>query len=226
MPTLWIIGTPLEESQRLSAHAIETMEKCKILIGESRNVVDRYLKNSQVKAERFFLDPFREPDWKEFVKQFSGLKGDESACLLSDVGMPILFDPGEAVLDLAREKKFAIRSVPSATSWASACAVSGFSPPFFLQGFLNREAKTRENELAALSKMDAHLVLMETPYRYRAFLKSLSEILGKDRQVFLAWNIAQESERYFWGSLKELAAFSDQHQLEKGEFILIVKRRN
>lgn len=225
MPTLYLIGTPLDEAQKLSPEAVNILLKSHTVIGESRKVVDRYLKGHAITQERFFLDPYRKEEWLAFTESLSKMKPDDSVCLLSDVGMPVLFDPGFEVLDLCRKKNFTIKTVPSATSWATACAVSGFEPPFYIQGFLDRDNDIRHRQLAFLKTLDAHTVLMETPYRYGKFVQMLAETFGNDAQVFLAWNIAQETEKYFWGSLKELAVFNQRANLEKGEFVLIVKRR-
>lgn len=225
MPTLFLIGTPLDEAHPLSPEAVQVLSQASVIVGESRKVVDRYLKGHTVPAERFFLDPFRKEEWQALTQAIEALKEDASVCLLSDVGMPILFDPGKEVLEFCQKKKFAIKTVPSATSWATACAVSGFAPPFFLHGFLERDAAQKAQELSRLKRTDAHLVLMETPYRYRGFLKLLQETFGKPAQVFLAWNIAQKEEHYFWGTLDELEKWSMRLQLEKGEFVLILKRR-
>lgn len=225
MPTLFLIGTPLQEDHKLSPYALEKLDQSQIVIGESRKVLDRYLKGHARAAERFHLDPPRKDEWDALTDALGKLPEDANVCLLSDVGMPILFDPGREVLEFCRKKKFKIQSVPSATSWGTACAVSGFSPPFYIHGFLTKETEERKRELKNLKTGQGHLVLMETPYRYKNLLKDIEDVFGPQCPLFLAWEIGQETERYFWGTLKELLAFNAQEKLEKGEFVLIVQRR-
>lgn len=223
-PTLYIIGTPLSESKPLSKEAVEILQTCPFIIGESKPVLDRYLKGHDAKGERFHLDPPR-PDEKAFILEALDKckKENQSVALLSDVGLPILFDPGDYVLEHCKKLGFQIRSVPGPVSWATACAVSGWGPPFLVYGFLGRESGERARELARIKKSDAHTVLMETPYRFKKLLKELVEALEPKRPVFLAWEIGKAEEDYYWGPLTDLTRYAESRGMEKGEFVLLIK---
>lgn len=223
-PCLYLVGTPLSENAPLSESAIAVLNQCDAIIGESRPVLDRYLKGQDLKAERFHLDPPRKDEMELLwgtLQRISEIGG--VAALLSDVGMPVLFDPGFEVLEKCRKLGFLVRTVPSPTSWATACAVSGWSPPFLIQGFLDRDNAIRAKELKSLKASTAHLVLMETPYRFRKFLEQITKTFGDKRQAFLAWEIAKSGETYVWGTLSEISRYAEQNNLEKGEFVLLLK---
>ena len=221
---LYVIGSPLAEGQALPPHAVEILQSCDLVIGETRPVLDRYLKHHDVKGERFHLDPPRR-DEQELLNE--GLeriaKTGGKAALLSDVGMPILFDPGSSVLETCRRLGLSIRTVPGPTSWATACSVSGWAPPFLIYGFLDRDAKIRESELRRLMRSPENIVLMETPYRFLRLLADLQKHLGPKHQLFLAWEISKKDESYFWGTITEVLRYAEKKNYEKGEFVLLLK---
>jgi len=223
--TLWLVGTPLDESQPLSVEAVKCLQSVEGVIGENRGQLDRYLR-SVPKPHAFeivYLDPARpeeEKTWQEWVR--SG----KSLALFSDTGMPCLFDPGVEILEAARRAGYTIRCVPSATSWGTAAAVSGYEPPFLIVGFPPRKTEDRTKAFQDLRKRNESLVLLETPYRFPLLLTDLATHFPAERKVFLAWDIARPTEKYWWGTVQALSAYAESQGLKKGEFILIIAGTN
>lgn len=223
---LFIVGTPLSDEGSLSREAISCINQADLIIAESKRNGFRFLKQTERKETTpvFFLDPFREQEWKELEKQLKALANSGgNAILFSDTGMPLLFDPGVEVLNLAKQLNFSIRSVPSATSWGSACALSGWHPPFLILGFLSRDLSKRKSELSELKNSKHHTVLMDTPYRFEALLAHVAEVLGSDREVFLAWELSKPEEILLWGTVHSIQREAEKMGLKKGEFILIIR---
>ena len=223
--TLFIVGTPLSDEGSLSKEAIGCLNSVDFIIAESKRNGFRYLKQTEKRESVpvFFLDPFRESEWKELKGLLEKMAPTGAkVALFSDTGMPLLFDPGAEILKLARELKFEIRSVSSATSWGSACALSGWEPPFLVQGFLNRDTAIRKQELGQIRSLPYHTVLMDTPYRFEALMSQVGEVLGPDRQLFLAWEISKPEERLLWGTARSIQRIAEKQALKKGEFVLII----
>jgi 16S rRNA (cytidine1402-2'-O)-methyltransferase len=225
-PLLFVVGTPLDESLPLSQEAIAAARQSKILIGENRKVTFNYLKSIRELLPQksvYFMDPPRPENLKEIKDALRLLAPTESAALFSDVGMPILFDPGKEILDFCRTNGFVVRSVVGPTSWGSAAALSGYLPPFLLVGFLSREIKAREREVRLLPNSEAHCIFMDTPYRFRLLLAGLKQGFGPNREAFIAWNLSQPTEWLGWGTLQSLEKEAARRNLEKGEFVVITK---
>ena len=225
----FVLGMPLDEEADISEQARATLNLATLIIGESRKVAFRYLKQTDGGKTKtiFLLDPPREDNLRELHNALVACRDrGEHAALFSDAGMPILYDPGREVLEWAKLLGFRVRSVAGPTSWGMAAALSGFLPPFYLVGFLPRSTEERSLALRDLAKQDGHLVLMDTPYRFRVLLEGCREKLGPKREAFLAWEIAKQEERLLWGSLSHLEKLADSLQLQKGEFVLIVKANN
>jgi 16S rRNA (cytidine1402-2'-O)-methyltransferase len=224
--TLILAGTPLDEDAPLSASTRQAAEGAGVIVGESRGVMMRYLKavpGLETKA-LFCLDPPRKDTLELILEALTELsKTGGTALLISDTGMPVLFDPGAEVLAHCRKLGFRVRSAEGATSWGMACALSGWEPPFLVVGFPPRDTEERRDFLAQAKESPGHLVLMDTPYRFQALLDGAMRALGGSREAFLAWEITRPSERLLWGTLGELTSRAKQEGLEKGEFVLLIK---
>lgn len=221
----YILGMPLLENTAPTAPTIRLIERCSLIIGESRRITERLLSRISLipNAKVFYLDNQSPQEKKALWTEMKGLKEKGgTACLFSDMGMPILFDPGVEVLERAKELNYSIRCLPGPTSWGTACAISGWAPPFVLVGFLSPKAEQRLHELGSWLDASGHIVLMDTPYRFQALLKDCIKIFGSQHKSFLAWEIGTQEEAYLWGSLGELELESSQRNLKKGEFILIL----
>jgi len=228
MAELIILGTPLDEAAALSPSAAKAVGTASVIIGESRKMTFRYTKphwNPDKSPDLFFLDPLPKDEAERLHLALAAMaQSPQTAVLLSDTGMPVLFDPGGDILQLCKTLRFHIRTVPSATSWATACALSGWDPPFHVCGFLPREMTERTRELKRLGSLGAHCVLMDTPYRFEPLVSQIASGLGPKRQVFLAWEISKTNETFFWGTIAELQQFSKSQGLSRGEFVLIISR--
>jgi 16S rRNA (cytidine1402-2'-O)-methyltransferase len=227
--TLFIVGTPLSDEGALSPEAIRCINQADLIIAESKKVGFRFLKQTQRNESSpvFFLDSLRDSTWEDIQRAFSdGPSQGQNIVLFSDTGMPLLFDPGIQVLELAKKLKMRIRSVPSATSWGTACALSGWNPPFLVQGFLSRDIPERKEQLRELKTHLSHAVLMDTPYRFEALLSQIAEVLGENRTLFLAWEIGKPEERLLWGTVRSIQREAERLSLKKGEFIVIIQGTN
>ncbi len=225
--TFFVLGRPLNERAPADEAFISLVSQSQLIIGESRKITERLLAHIPVSKDTpvFYLDNAKPQEMKaleETLKRISKEKG--AACLFSDMGMPILFDPGSKSLELAKKIGMKIRVLPGPTCWGTAAALSGWSPPFQLVGFLSPKAEFRIQELSQLRSEKAHLILLDTPYRFQALLTDCHKTFGGEHQVFLAWEIGTPEEIYFWGSLNQLLLKSETEGLKKGEFILLLQK--
>lgn len=223
--TLYFMGVPLSDSEVLSPSHLAILGKAALVIGESRNLTLKRMRDAANQTENvFFLDNMKEPDRRELQESLrQNAKADITAVLFSDTGLPALFDPGGEVVEWALKAGWKIRTASGPASWATACAASLMQPPFLIAGFPPQKTEDRKPFFESLKKASAHVVLLETPYRYTALLSQLREILGDKAKVFLAWELAGPNERLFWGTLGELERYTKEQSLNKGEFILILE---
>lgn len=225
MATLWILGVPLDDGLPLRPEARAVLQRAAYVVAESERRFTTLAKRSgcAIATEHVsYLDNARPTTLSAVDTRLKELAGtDAEVALLSDCGMPLLFDTGASVLGRARSLGFRVRSVPDATSWATAAAISGFEPPFLVLGFPPREPADRMRFLAAQTRQPAALVLLDTPYRYRKLVEDTAKVLGPRRSAFVGCDLGRKTERCTWGTLGELARASAD--APKGEFVLIVE---
>jgi len=224
---LWIVGTPLNDTLPLPESARERLKTIPVVVGESRSRTLFLMRGlDSPDKEIYFLDP---PHPHQRAAIFEGLNralaAGQDVALFSDTGMPISFDPGGEVLDWARKAGVEVRSVPAATSWGTAAALSGYPPPFLVVGFPPRETGERARFFAEVKKRTEPQVFLETPYRFLKLLEECANALPADRELFLGWELGGDCERLLWFPAKDWKKRVAQYGLEKGEFILIVGPR-
>lgn len=224
---LHLIGMPLCEELPMPPHSREALEKAEVWICENRRVALPAFKRVQLTPPAeglFFLDPFRDSTWQEIKQAVLRLaKKGGTIALLSDTGMPVLFDPGREVLELCRNLGAVIRSASVATSWSTACCLSGFAPPFLIEGFLPIPNPKRLQRLKELRALRVNTLLMDTPYRFEALLEQTQKIYGKNHPAFLCWDLEHSTEKILWGTLLEISQTAQAQGMKKGEFILLLK---
>jgi 16S rRNA (cytidine1402-2'-O)-methyltransferase len=89
---------------------------------------------------------------------------------------------------------------------------------FYFRGFLPANNEKRRQELINLKKIKVPLVLMDTPYRFRALLEDLKITHGGSR-CLIGLNLTQETEQIIESVVGKLHIPSLP---EKAEFILVV----
>jgi len=220
---LWIVGTPLKDETPFPAETLRRLEGIPVIVGESRNRTQYLVRDLKPAPETYFLDP---PHPHQRAAIFEALDRARAAgqdvALFSDTGMPITFDPGVEVLEWARRAKVEIRSLPSATSWGTAVALSGYAPPYLILGFPPRDTEERNRFFAQMRKRPEPQTLLETPYRFQKLLEECARALEPDRELFLAWELGGENERLLWFPAKEWKRQIGTYGLDKGEFILTI----
>lgn len=224
MATLWIVGVPLDDALPLRPEAVATIRRATLVVAESERRFTTVAKRSglvDVGAKSVYLDNVKPQEMQAIDARLKDLaRSDAEVALLSDCGMPLLFDTGSSVLGRCRSLGFKVRSVPDATSWGTAAALSGFEPPFLVLGFPPREPVERSRFLEAQARQPAAILLMDTPYRYKKLVEDAAKALGAKRSAFVGWELAKPTERCQWASLGELAKSGDE---TKGEFVLVVE---
>ncbi len=223
---LWVVGTPIDDSTLPEPRTLQCLERANVYIGESRKLAGRILSRVPGAKEKplFLLDESARPEekeWKPALREIARTGGE--VAVFSDSGMPLLFDPGNTVLEFCLQNDFTIRSRCSPTSWGSACALSGWTAPFSIVGFPPREDAERRRFWGPLLQSPSHTVVMERPYRFLALLSECAEHFGKSRPAFLAWEIDSENENLIWGSLDEIQRRAKAFEKTKGEFVLVIQ---
>ena len=218
---LYIVATPIGNSQDITLRAIETLRSVDAVICEERKDGSRLLKQLEIIGKPLIeLNEHNESDMIQQV--LIELMNGRSMALISDCGTPVFSDPGKQLLKLMAEMRVKVVPIPGASSLMAALSVCPFDMEnFTFLGFLPPKTEQRAAVLQKHKFSDCPLILMDTPYRLAKLLDEVSRTFGRQQQIFLALDLTLPSEMTYLGTVQDVAS---QVQGRKAEFILILDR--
>ena len=150
------------------------------------------------------------------------LKNDKNIAVISDAGTPCISDPGYRIVNMALMNNIKVISIPGATSLIAALSISGLpSDKFFFEGFLPKK-KGLNKRMKILSKLDATIIIFESPKRVVKTLNKILDFMG-DRVVSLCKEITKIHETTYFGKISEVLDKISQNTI-KGEFVVMVAK--
>ncbi len=223
---LYIVSTPIGNLADMSVRAIETLSQVDCIACEdtrhSKKLLDHYHINSSKIA-------YHEHSGARITdKLLAMLARGRDVALVSDSGTPLISDPGYRLVCRARQDGYEVVPIPGSCALIAAISVSGLaSDRFSFVGFLPPKSGQRKETLKDIQQYSHTVICYESPYRIKETLRDAVEILGADRNAFIAREMTKMYETYLAGSLGELlewvACDIDQ---QKGEIVLLIEASN
>lgn len=205
---LFIVGTSIGNSADISKRAIDTLTEADLIIGEEYKHASKLLKSLGIEKEIVLLNEHSKEDDVEDI--ISLLHQGKTMAMISDSGMPLIADPGDALVERIHGI-VPIEVIPGPTALITALAASGLPAiPFTFHGFLPANKDERRKKLHEWKKIPHTQIIYETPYRYKKVIADMKKVFGPGREVFLALDLTLPSEIVFAGNLGTLAARVEQ----------------
>jgi 16S rRNA (cytidine1402-2'-O)-methyltransferase len=146
------------------------------------------------------------------------VRAGEMVALVSDAGMPLVSDPGYALVQACIREALPVEVLPGPSAVLSALILSGLPPDRWrFVGFLPRKRGQRERLLADTVET---LVAFESPKRLPVTLEMLAHADPR-RPVAVCRELTKLHEEVARGSAAELAERYGKHP-PKGEVVLVV----
>ena len=220
MGNLYVVGTPIGNLGDLSPRAIEALSNCDFIAAEDTRVTMKLLNHFGIKKP---LVSYFEHNKLERGEQICArLAAGESACLVTDAGMPAVSDPGEDLVRLCRENNLPVTVVPGPCAFVSALALSGMpAKRFCFEGFLSVNKVSRREHLAQLKQEKRTMCFYEAPHKLANTLKDMQETFG-DRRIAIVREITKIHEEVIQTTLARAAEAYRENPL-KGEIVLIIE---
>jgi 16S rRNA (cytidine1402-2'-O)-methyltransferase len=151
----------------------------------------------------------------ELVKR---IEGGAVVVLVSDAGMPLVSDPGYALVQACIAAELPVEVLPGPSSVVTALVASGLpAERWRFVGFLPRKRGDLER---VLGDAEETLVAFESPGRLAATLGVLADLDG-ERPVAVCRELTKLHEEVRRGGAAELAAHY-AHHAPRGEIVLVV----
>ena len=217
MPTLYVVATPIGNLEDISLRALRILREVKLIAAEDTRKTKRLLNNYDIKTPMTSYYEHNKLIKLDYI--LDSLVGDDVA-LVSEAGTPGISDPGYELIKAARDRNIRVVPVPGASAVVTALSVSGLpTDRFTYLGFLPRKSGARQKLLNSVVNNPGTLIILESPHRIAATLKSILVTLG-DRTIAVCREVTKIHEEVFKGTVSE--AIHHFHE-PKGEFTLIIE---
>lgn len=221
---LIIVGTPIGNLGDLSPRAVEAFRAADAVCCEDTRVTGKLLSAAGVSRPLIRCDENviagRAPSLVD--RMLAG----ETLAFASDAGMPGVSDPGQVLVDTAREAGVPVEVVPGPVACVTALVASGIPcDHFFFEGFLPRKAGERVRRLQQLMAVPGALLFYESPHRVAATLESVASVFPT-RVAALCRELTKLHEEVLRAPAPELAsqvaARIEAGEPVRGECVVVV----
>ena len=162
MGKLYVVGTPIGNLGDLSPRVGEAFAAADAICCEDTRVTSKLLMHLGISK------PLVRCDENVIASRATGLVdrllAGETLAFASDAGMPSVSDPGQALVEAAREADVPVEVIPGPSACVTALVSSGIPcEHFFFEGFLGRKHGDRVRRLQRLAVVPGALIFYESP---------------------------------------------------------------
>lgn len=217
---LIIVGTPIGNLGDLTPRVAQAFEAADAICCEDTRVTSKLLAHLGISRPLVRCDEnviaSRSP---ELIGRM--LAGNVIA-FASDAGMPSVSDPGQVLVDAAREAGVDVEVIPGPSACVTALVASGIPcEHFYFEGFLPRKHGERVRRLSQLAAIPGALLFYESPHRVAASLEAVAEVFPT-RQVALCRELTKLHEEVLRAQAPYLLEQVRERGELKGEMVLVV----
>jgi 16S rRNA (cytidine1402-2'-O)-methyltransferase len=216
---LYIVGTPIGNLEDMTFRAVKVLKEVDLILAEDTREADKLLRHYDLqKSVIAYTDEKHSAIYPRIV---ADLKNGKNIALISDSGTPLISDPGFKLISELKAENYHIVPIPGASALTAALSVSGLpTDNFVFLGFLPKKKGKRTEIISRYGKLDATLVIYESPHRVRKTLQEIYKILG-NRVASLANDMTKMHEKIITSKLKSL---TEDDFKAKGEFVILVAK--
>lgn len=174
------VATPIGNLKDITLRALETLRGADVIFCEDTRHTLKLLNAYEIKKPLYSCHKFNEREAAEKILAFAA-EGKEIA-VVSDAGMPVVSDPGNAVCEVLREQGAAYTVIPGANAALSALVLSALpADRFVFLGFLPEKAGEKRALLETYRTCPATLLLHAAPQDVDREVAALYAVLGERR---------------------------------------------
>ncbi len=217
---LYMVGTPIGNLGDMSPRVAEAFRAADAICCEDTRVTSKLLARLGISKTLIRCDENvivqRAP---ELVDR---LLAGETLAFASDAGMPSVSDPGQVLVDAARDAGVEVQVIPGPSACVTALVASGIScEHFFFEGFLPRKHGERVRRLSELACVPGALLFYESPHRAAASLQAIAQVFPK-RRVALCRELTKLHEEVLRDVAPALLETVFARGEMRGEMVIVV----
>lgn len=215
MKTLYLIPSSLGEQEpqlHASIAAVRALEQVDLLFVEhaksARAFIKQQVVNRPISSFKMLEVSHKEGRGITDLELIEELESVKVAGFMSDAGLPCVADPGAKVVQVARKLGFVIKPLSGPSSIMLALMASGFNgQQFCFHGYLPIQPKPLKDKLVQMEQAVLQngytQAFIETPYRNKALMQMLTQVLKPHTLLSIAANVLGENESIHTRSVGE-----------------------
>lgn len=221
--TLYVVPTPIGNLEDITRRALSVLQGVDLIAAEDTRHTGLLLQHFAINARLFALHDHNEQQKADIL--LAKLQNGQSIALVSDVGTPLISDPGYHLVRRCREAGIRVVPLPGACAAITALSAAGLpSDRFCYEGFLPAKRKGRLDSLRALTQEPRTLIFYESTHRLLESLEDMVTAWGPLRYVVLARELTKTWESLHGAPVGELLAWVQEDEMRRrGEMVLIVE---
>ena len=217
MPTLYLVPTPIGNLNEMNPRAIEILNKVDVIACEDTRTSGSLLKHFDIRNRLIAYHNFNEESSANGILEL--LRDGKNIALISDAGYPLINDPGQKIVTLAKSEGFNVVPVSGPSAFLNALVASGLvAQPFIFIGFLPQSHSDRVKKLKEYENYPMTMIFYEAPHRIEKCLKDCMEVFG-DRKMTLARELTKMHEEFLRGTISEILDVVDEL---RGEMVIVM----
>ena len=224
-PGLYFVATPIGAARDITLRALDILGAADVLAAEDTRTLRHLMDIHGIALGDRPLVAYHDHNGERVrPRLLRDLAEGRSVAYASEAGTPQVADPGYQLARAAIEAGHPVRTAPGPSAALAALTVSGLpSDRFMFAGFPPATASARRSWLADLARVDATLILYESPKRVRDLLGELAQSFGDGRKAAVCRELTKRFEETRRGTLGELARDFAEREV-KGEIVVLVDR--
>jgi len=222
---VWFVGVPIGTARDITLRALDVLASADVLAAEDTRSLRKLMDIHGVPLNGRRIETLHDHSGDGAATRLAARAAQgASIAYASEAGMPLIADPGFELARAARSAGVPVTCAPGPSAVLTALAIGGLpTDAFHFAGFLPATTSARRKALTDLARLEATLVLYESPKRVGALLADAVSSLGPDRAATVCRELTKKFEETRHGALQELA---DTYATEtvKGEVVVLIGR--
>jgi 16S rRNA (cytidine1402-2'-O)-methyltransferase len=200
--TLFIVGVPIGHPDDLTIRGLATLRRVSLIATKNPPATQALLAHHDVHATLTTYDRVNAAEKAPIL--LAKLKLGMHLALVSESGMPSVYDPGRLLINAATAAQIPVEVIPGASAVVAAVAVAGMDGnAFVFEGRCSGSVQRLARRLADLKTESRTLIFFPPVQALREILILLSRIMG-NRRVVVAADLTCDTQQIVRGRVQEV----------------------
>ncbi|MDO4670021.1 MAG: 16S rRNA (cytidine(1402)-2'-O)-methyltransferase [Aerococcus sp.] len=218
---LYLVPTPIGNLEDMTFRAVDVLKTADLILAEDTRHTQKLLNHFAIMTPQKSFHKFNTQE--RIPEVIAWLKAGQTIAEVSDAGMPVISDPGQALVMACVAEGIAVIPLPGANAALTGLVASGLSADTFtFVGFLPRQSKERRHVLTQYQNQGETLMFYESPHRLKDALVDCAAVFGPERQACVVRELTKQYEEFNRDTLQGLIAYYQENKTVKGEICFLV----